>query len=130
MGPGLKILFVLLLPEGDVYQAQTPNVETQEAPEVKEDKHVQVEEPKDQVGSGNRAAVCTTFLILLPRPLPACGPSLPLPPEGPPPLPRAAAHPSGLISGIFQLPLFPQGLLLLGPLTVTVCDPVFSFVII
>nr|XP_036882455.1 doublecortin domain-containing protein 2C [Manis javanica] len=35
--------------EGDVYQAQTPNVETQEAPEVKEDKHVQVEEPKDQM---------------------------------------------------------------------------------
>ncbi|KAI5244285.1 Doublecortin Domain-Containing Protein 2C [Manis pentadactyla] len=35
--------------EGDVYQAQTPNVETQEAPEVKEDEHVQVEVPEGQM---------------------------------------------------------------------------------
>lgn len=82
MGTGLKTLFVWLFPEGDVYQAQTPNVETHEAPEVKEDEHVQVEVPEGQVGSGNHAAVRTAFLILLPGPLPACGPSLPLPPKG------------------------------------------------
>ncbi|XP_040479017.1 doublecortin domain-containing protein 2C [Ursus maritimus] len=34
--------------EGDVYKAQTPHTETQGAPEVKEDKDVQVEVPVDQ----------------------------------------------------------------------------------
>ncbi|XP_006864061.1 PREDICTED: doublecortin domain-containing protein 2C [Chrysochloris asiatica] len=35
---------------GDVYKAQTPNAETQGAPEVKEDQDVKVEVPVDQVG--------------------------------------------------------------------------------
>ncbi|XP_074187751.1 doublecortin domain-containing protein 2C [Rhinolophus sinicus] len=35
--------------EGDVYKAQTPNMETQGAPEVKEAQDVQVEVPVDQV---------------------------------------------------------------------------------
>lgn len=39
------------LSEGDVYKAQTPAKETQEALEVKEDPEVKVEVPVDQVGS-------------------------------------------------------------------------------
>lgn len=37
--------------EGDVYKAQTPAKEAQEAPEVKEDPDMKVELPVDQVGN-------------------------------------------------------------------------------
>ncbi|XP_048951675.1 doublecortin domain-containing protein 2C isoform X3 [Canis lupus dingo] len=46
-----KMLVDSLIPngaEGDVYKAQTPSTETQGAPEVREDKDVQVEVPVDQ----------------------------------------------------------------------------------
>ena len=51
-----------------MYKTQTPNEETQGAPEVKEAPDVHVEVPVDQVGGGPRRTVPTSFSLLLRQP--------------------------------------------------------------
>ena len=43
--------------DGDVFKAQTPNQETQEAPEVKEAPDVHLELPVDRVGGPSPACI-------------------------------------------------------------------------
>lgn len=68
VGIGMKTCLCCFSLEGDVYKAQTPSTETQGAPEVREDKDVQVEVPVDQVGSRCRVTVPSAFFLRLCQP--------------------------------------------------------------
>lgn len=90
-----------------MYKAQTPNMETQGAPEVKEAQDVQVEVPVDQVGCKHRRAVPLPPCLCSVSPS-ACLPLTPSPSPGSPglwnvlgPLQLAIARPSDPMSHIF-----------------------------
>lgn len=101
-----------------MYKAQTPNTETQGAPEVKEAQDVRVEVPVDQVGCKRRPAVPPPPRLCSVSRLPACR-SSPAPPQAPPvlgPLQLAIARPSDPMSHIFpSAHLSSHALLLPGP---------------
>lgn len=123
-----------------MYKAQTPNLETRGAPEVKEAQDVQVELPVDQVGCKHHTAVPPPPCLCSVSPcLPACC-SSPTPPQALPglwnglgPLQLAIARPSDPMSHIFpSAHLSSHALLLPGPFLtlVIVCDCMFSSVIL
>lgn len=74
---------MLFFPEGDVYKAQAPHLETQGASEVTEDQDVRVEVPEDQVSGERRTPVPATVLLPLRRPRRPAAP-LPTPPPSSP----------------------------------------------
>lgn len=115
---GLRAHVCCFSPEGDVYKAHTPSTEGQGAPEVKEDRHIQVEVPVDQVGHApgppppNRRP---SIQLRQPRLLHPCA-QLAWPLEcSVCPLRSATVHPSGATSRVFLLPLSLEACLLSGP---------------
>lgn len=109
--------------EGDVYKAQTPAKEAQEALEVKEDPEVKVEVPVDQVGSkGWHHFDSVMSALTSPIPTSASPPSSPWPLVGSVYI-QLATYPSleAPCQTVFGLFFPPQTLVLKEPWTTATC---------
>lgn len=100
-------------PEGDVYKAQAPHLETRGAPEVPEEQDEQVEVPGGQVGDARRTTM-PAAVLLLPSVPAGLWPHRPPRPPAPRPLEGSASPPGGCgLSFISRVTHFPTARLLL-----------------